>query len=221
MAKDFIDRAHVIIIESPSPKDILRNHREGGALAKMLDLAGVKSDYYEVVNGEMFDLGMDMAIDAIRVWGLAEHKEGAPEGKLLVVFHFAAHGGENGIVLTSDEEVTWHAMGQELLNAGNELKRNRCGDGPACLFLVCLSVCGGFRAKQMADGLDTCPFINLVGSDLDVNWSDSLTAFMALYQNVIVKGKPIPNAVVDMNAAAGVPDLFKTVSYADLGFRKG
>jgi hypothetical protein len=64
MAKDFIDRAHVIIMESPSPKDILRNHREGGALAKMLDLAGVKSDYYEVVNGEMFDLGMDMAIDA-------------------------------------------------------------------------------------------------------------------------------------------------------------
>jgi hypothetical protein len=57
----------------------------------------------------------------------------------------------------------------------------------------------------LASTLLTCPFLYLVGPNVNVTWTDSLTAYIAFYHQLHNKRSGIPNAISAMNVAAGLP----------------
>ncbi|MBW1613999.1 MAG: hypothetical protein JRJ57_08520 [Deltaproteobacteria bacterium] len=76
-------------------------------------------------------------------------------------------------------------------------------------FSLSMSACKGIHAYKMFDPREMInPFWSLVGPTSDIEWADSLVAFVVFYHSLIYKRSTILEAVERMNNATGM-DVFR------------
>lgn len=189
-------RFKVYIIESPSQKDISDSREEGPALFHALKLANIDVEQYKVFNlndltTALANIGWDPKKDKNGLW-------------IIPVIHFSLHGNQNEIGLTSGESLTWGELARKL---------KPINDSRFSLLTICMSVCKGAYAHKMAHQYEiNTPYAALVGPKINIDWSDSLTAFITLYHHITQKYTPLYEAVDIMNIAAGLRDEFRCFS---------
>ncbi len=172
------------IIESPSASDVYHKRYEGDMLQKALSLDLIYSAHRIVVNSEAFKASL--------LVGLEEQVK--TYANLLPIVHISAHGGADGIELTSGEIIGWEEL-KALLTPINKALNGS-------LFL-CMSSCEGFSACRMAMNKDDeLPFFAVIGNKGRPVWSDTAIAYASFY-HLISKGCYVVDAVKAMCEASG------------------
>jgi hypothetical protein len=197
----------VFIIESPSPRDVLDERAEGDALSSALRLAKIPNHYYRAYDLETFKA---VFMEKIASYPAAVSKvvEGEKTQKTacLPLIHISAHGNKSGLQLTSGEFVSWNDLRVLLVNLAQAKGFSRNG---ISTLQVCFSTCMGASAEEMFACGKPYPCFAIVGPTQSVEWSDSLTAFITFYHQLM--NKPDASAVQAtriMNEAAGLCDIF-------------
>lgn len=189
----------IYIIESQSPQDILDKRMEGIALSNSLNLAGVKNDYYQIVNFQTFERCLSLICKDI-----LENKN----NKLIAPYiHISAHGDKNGIYLTNNDFLSWEYLSQktnEINNIIGRVERHNIS-----IINYCFSTCEGYYAYKMQDYFEDNLYTATIGPIEKVDWSDSLIAYITFYHQVFYKAKKAIHAIEIMNNAAGLNDIFK------------
>jgi hypothetical protein len=210
---------HVCIIESPSPHDILDKRKEGLALSEALSLAGIRNEYFAVSSEETLRLAFERIKRFARLTSLTSSV--GTSGQFVsypkLFLHFSCHGNDAGIGLTNEDYLTWDEIAELLLDLGKDLGIFIPEKNPVCLIAVCMSSCSGLHGRKMASDSNVCPFICLIGSETEVHWTDSLTAFITFYHHLLHKGRTLARSVKSMNDAAMVRDVFRLVTPAEVG----
>jgi hypothetical protein len=175
----------VYIVESPSAPDLYHGRSEGHLVAQAIGLDLIPCVTRTAINPEAF-------IAALRI-GLPEAMNHFVDR--VPILHLSAHGGFNGIQLSSGTEVAWHHLRQLLLPIN---------EGLAGTLLLCMSACEGYSACRMAmnEGEGPHPYLAMVGNYGKPTWSDTAVAYSAFY-HLLAKGYFIPEAVEAMKAASG------------------
>lgn len=203
------NKTRIFIIESPSQNDILVGRKEGLALSEMLKLSEVENEYFQVSNKESLSecFAAILKIEAKR--------------ERFVTLHFSLHGDENGISLT-EGELTWREFYDDFLKEFTEnLRHEKSNKGNIVAPLhFHFSVCKGFFAKKIKEFAKYSPYITLVGPITNVNWSDSLIAFMTFYHNTIHKPIGPRLASEKMNLAANLNNVFQVDLAENFRFSK-
>ena len=205
----------IIFIESPSAEDLYAesssgDRREGYALVSALRLVGVPVEYSLVVNE---DILVDRIIDlANRPLAMRRYVGGKLVSQDLYPprVHIAAHGDKEGIRLTDGSLVRWSRLA-EILDLFNQIKGYVGPEGKQRgMIQLHLSSCRGSDAKEMLQPNNPLlPVYALIGSEYEVSWSESLTAWIAYYHLSLAREYPAQEALLVMNMAAGENDLFK------------
>jgi len=175
----------VYIIESPSAPDLYHGRSEGSVVADALRLDSIPCVTRTAINPEAF-------VAALRI-GLPEVMKQFP-GRYPIL-HLSAHGGAEGIQLSSSNVIPWNTL-RELLVPINESLQGA--------LLLCMSACEGYAACRMAmePGDAPHPYFGMIGNYGQPTWSDTAVSYLSFY-HLLSKGWPIPNAVESMKAASG------------------
>lgn len=189
----------VSIIESPSATDILDNRREGYALTSALSLSGIPTQYFAVSSRATLQQAFEIiASNPASTKRIRDQR--LVQNNLYVPFiHISVHGDEDGIYLTDETFIAWDELRDLLMSLKHitiDPNINR-----KCLIL-CLSACRGIHAKKMIRDEEPWPFYVLVGSDVDVSWSDALTAWITFYHLSVTKFADPSVALERMNLVA-------------------
>jgi hypothetical protein len=184
------ERAHdfkffVYIVESPSAPDIYHGRSEGYLVSSAVRLDGIPSVTRTAINAEAFEAALRLGLpEAMKL-----HPDRTP------ILHLSAHGGTEGIQLSSGETLTWVELKALLIPINTSL-------GNA--LVLCMSACDGYSAcrmaKQEADGPH--PYFAMVGSYSKPTWADTAVAYSAFYHRVS-KGHTLFAALEGMKAASG------------------
>jgi len=204
----------VLIIESPSPRDILDVRTEGEALSSALRLASIPNDYFRPVNSQMLKECFSRIQVAVRPFTQVVPGQPAERTVFVPYFHFSAHGNDDGLGLTSGEFVLWSELRDILINFARSA--GYMGSKEVALFSVTFSTCKGSNARKMFSSKGTQPCVAVVGPSHDVSWADSLTAFVTFFHQMIEKNKNAEDAVRIMNDAAGLTNVFQATRYTDV-----
>ena len=209
MNKDF---TKVYIIESPGPKDIIVDRREGYALGETLRLGRIKNKYFEAVNLQMLELALGIISKDIK-----------NEGHRYSGIHFSMHGNESGIQLTDGKMLDWRdlfvVLKVNLIDVIGYKTNNAVPPLTICPIFLMFSTCKGFAAKAMKTFDTVPPYMTLVGPTEEVDWADSLLAYSTYYHNLIYKNSSTLDAVARMNQSAGLTDIFKVDNAEGLALR--
>jgi hypothetical protein len=175
----------VYIVESPSAPDLYHGRSEGGLLADALRLDQIPSVSRTAIN-------MEAVIAALKI-GLPEAMKQYP-GRYPIL-HLSAHGGTQGIQLSSGQVITWPDLRQMLVPINQSLQG---------LLLLCMSACEGYSACQMAmeEGDAPHPYFAVVGNPGKPTWSDTAVSYLAFY-HLLAKGKSVAECAQAMCAASG------------------
>ena len=178
-------RFFVYVIESPSAPDLYHGRSEGALLAQAAALDRMPSITRTAVNYEAF-------VAALRI-GLAEVMKTYPDH--LPILHISAHGAQEGLQLSDGSLIPWSTLRDLLIPVNKSLRG---------FLLLCMSVCKGYSACQMAMRLDADehPYWTLIANTGNPTWSDTAIAYAALY-HLISKGRPYSEAIHAMRAASG------------------
>jgi hypothetical protein len=202
---DLRDNCKIYIIESQRDSDILQNRTEGKALSATLDLAQIRNKYFQVVTIAMLEECFRMICEDISFNRL--------RGLVAPYLHFSAHGNVEGIVLTDNTFIDWIQIRQYIDNINNSIGFIRPRpENPKLLVSIlnlCFSTCQGINARQIQETLPDNKYVCLIGPTESVDWSDSLIAFSTFYHQVFYKHRTATEAVTNMNAAAGLVDVFQ------------
>lgn len=127
--------------------------------------------------------------------------------------HVSAHGGDLGLTLTNGDHFTWNDFGECLRDINKAVGYVPHFDAKVSKeisrIVLCLSTCNGYNAYRIHAGQGPCPFQAIVGPTADIEWADSLTAFIAFYHNANYKSKSFKESVRLMNISAGIQDIFE------------
>lgn len=179
----------VYVIESPSAPDIYHGRGEGEVLIQLLKLSGTASALRRTINRDAFYTSLQVGLND-------EIGKFAPARPLL---HISCHGSNEGIQLSSGDQVTW----AELASLITPINKALGGQ-----LVIAMSCCEGYSGIQMAmtteDG--PLPFLALVGSTGKPTWADSAIAFSAFY-HLLNKNIHVRDAVQAMNTASGCNDF--------------
>lgn len=175
----------VYIVESPSAPDLYHGRSEGSLVADALKLDGIPCVTRTAINSEAF-------VAALRI-GLPEAMKQFP-GRYPII-HLSAHGGGDGIQLSSGDTINWHSLRQYLVPINESLQGT---------LLLCMSACEGYGACRMAMeiGDSPHPYFAMIGNFGQPTWSDTAVSYLAFY-HLLSKGWPIPDAVDAMKSASG------------------
>ncbi len=212
---DSVIQPIVFIIESPSATDILDARTEGEALSSALRLSDIPNQYFRAVNLMMLKECFSRISVAVRKQTRLVPGQQPTETIFVPYFHFSAHGNDDGLGLTSGEFLSWAHLNNLLIDFARATGYMSSKD--VGLFSVTLSACKGANARKMFSMSGTQPCTAIVGPTHDVSWSDSLTAFVTFYHQMIQKDRSATDAVPIMNAAAGLIDVFQCTRYVDAG----
>lgn len=194
----------VIVIESPSPDDILADRREGYALMSALNLANIPSRYLAVSNLETFKKAISIA-SAIPMKIHEVDRSGQIVSTRLIRknLHISAHGNEHGIALTDGTFLPWVELAEQLdgLNKYDGYLNPSVGK-PRGMVVLAMSSCKGYYAKDVLSARTPSPVCAVVGGMRDVAWPDALTAWITYYHLLLTKGCTGKVAVDRMNASA-------------------
>ena len=203
----------IYIIESPSNENLDVGRLEGDTLFSALELANCDVTYKLVTSLEEFSEAFEFIIEDF-------YKK---KGKFhaMPFIHISAHGDENGIELTNGDQIDWIDFKDELeiMNRaiGYILVPN--GYSPNISRLVlCFSTCKGYNSFKIWSNHQTiCPFQAIVGPTEDIEWSDSLTAFIVFYHLTNNKTLSLEEAVSIMNRASHLNNIFKIFTSPEIG----
>jgi len=131
----------IYIVESPSASDLYDGISEGGLVAQFIRLDSIQCVTRTAINSTAF-------VTALTI-GLAEAMIRFPDR--YPILHLSAHGGKEGIQLSSGEVLTWAKL-KDLLIPINESFRGE--------LLLCMSSCEGYSACR--NSRDT--ILNSVGA---------------------------------------------------------
>ena len=178
----------VYIIESPSAPDIYHGRSEGALVAQAIRLDGIPCVIRTAINLEAFKAAL--------LYGLSEVMKMFPGH--YPILHLSAHGGEEGIQLSSNETITWAELRDFLVPINSSLNGT---------LLLCMSTCKGYSACRMAMEVGDMPhpYFAMIGNFGTPTWPDTSVAYMTFY-HLIAKGQTIPDAVIAMRAASGDHD---------------
>jgi hypothetical protein len=192
----------IYIVESPNHKDIESNRKEGDALNAALVLAQLNSKYYFVSSQtELNECFIHIALDI---------NNNRVKGTPIPYLHFSLHGNEKGVFLTNDDFISWEILRNEMLKMNHQVQFVNSFGRICSRFYLSMSVCKGFNAYKMFDPKEQFnPFSVLVGPIDNIDWSDSLVAYVAYYHNLMYKRTFLKEAVIRMNIAAGLDKTFK------------
>ena len=198
----------IYILESPSTKDISENRREGDSLFSALKLCEINSDYL-LINS------IDSLIDATNKIAADVNKR--QYGKIPVPYiHLSLHGNEDGVGLSNGNIVTWKDLRIILMKMNHKVKFCKYDDKTVSRFSLSMSACKGIHAYNMfRTNEELNPFWTLVGPISDIEWADSLIAFIVYYHSLLYKRSFITEAVKRMNLSIG-SDIFK--NFLDIRF---
>jgi hypothetical protein len=175
----------VYVVESPSAPDLYHGRSEGELVARAVRLDSIPSVTRTVINPVAFEAALRL--------GLVEAMKEMP-GRIPVL-HVSAHGSQEGIQLSSGDDLSWAAF-EALLTPINESLGGS--------LVLCMSACNGYSACRMAmqkpDGPH--PYLAMVGNFRTPTWSDTAVAYSAFY-HLLSKGHGIRQAVESMKAASG------------------
>lgn len=177
----------VYIVESPSPKEIYNKSYEGQILSDILRFLNITNQYKMTINKEEFLYALTENIAKV----LLKIIEQRPEPPRLII-HISAHGDETGIQLSCGELITWDEL-REILSPLNKALSNTIS--------LCMSSCKGFNGIKMAFSARS-PFHTIIGSPLDVSWSDTIIGFSSLY-HLLNKTTDIRKAIKGMRVSSG------------------
>jgi hypothetical protein len=192
--------SRIYIIESSSLDDLENDRKEGYALSEMLRLANIKNHYFYVSDKQAFAKVFKEII---------ETEKGNNEG--VITLHFSMHGNENGIELTNKEFILWKTLYTEYLKTfidavGHGSLKSGHIFAP---FHLHFSVCKGFYARKIKDIANVPPYYTLIGPIKEVDWTESLVAFITLYHNTIHTQIGVRLSVEKMNIAANLDNIFQ------------
>lgn len=175
----------VYIIESPSAPDLYHGRSEGSLVAQTIRLDLIPCVTRMAINNEAF-------VAALRI-GLPEAMKQCP-GRYPIL-HLSAHGGREGIQLSSGEIVTWADLRGLLIPINESLQG---------ALLLCMSACEGYGACQMAMEVGEAPhpYFAMIGNFGTPLWSDTAVSYLSFY-HLLAKGRTIPEAVEAMKIASG------------------
>jgi hypothetical protein len=175
----------VYIIESPSAPDLYHGRSEGGLVAQTIGLDLIPCVARTAINTEAF-------VAALRI-GLPEAMKQCP-GRYPIL-HLSAHGGTEGIQLSSGEIVTWADLRELLVPINQSLQG---------ALLLCMSACEGYSACRMAMEINDAPhpYFAMIGNFSTPTWSDTAVSYLSFY-HLVVKGRSIREAVEAMKIASG------------------
>ena len=178
----------VYIIESPSAPDLYHGRSEGGLLAQTLRLDLIPCVTRTAINTKAF-------VAALRI-GLPEAMKQCPGRH--PILHLSAHGGREGIQLSSGQIVTWARLREHFVPINDSLQKT---------LLLCMSACEGYGACRMAMEVrkDSQPYFAMIGNSSTPTWSDTAVSYLSFY-HLLAKGWGIPNAVEAMKIASGDPN---------------
>lgn len=205
----------IVFIESPSAEDLYAesrsgDRREGYALVSALRLVGIPIEYSLVVNE---DILVERIIDlANRPLAMRRYVGGKLVSQDLYPprVHLSVHGDKEGIKLTDGVLVRWRRLA-EILDLFNQIKGYIGPEGKQRgMIQLHLSSCRGSHARAMLQPNNPLwPVYAVIGSEYEVSWSESLTAWIAYYHLSLDRELPVEEALRVMNLAAGENDLFK------------
>lgn len=175
----------VYIVESPSAPDIYHRRSEGGLVAQTIRLDRIPCVVRTAINREAF-------VAALRI-GLPEAMKQFPGRH--PILHLSAHGGPDGIQLSSGEIVTWAQLRALVLPINDSLQG---------ALLLCMSACEGYAACRMAMEIGDAPhpYFAMIGNVASPSWSDTAVSYLAFY-HLLAKGRTILDAVDAMKSASG------------------
>lgn len=203
--EDFTKICKIYIIESQNPIDILENRNEGKALSAGLDLAGIKNNYYQVINEGALDLCFRQIAEDIL--------ELQPQNLVAPYIHISAHGSESGIKLSNNELLSWNQLTPKIdsLNAriGMIHPNKSHPELEYSALHFCFSTCKGAYGHLLQGESEGNKFSTMVGPKDSIEWIDSLLAFMSFYHQIIYKKNTAENAVSIMNTITGLNDMFQ------------
>ena len=205
MLKDFTQIGKVYILESPSERDISEGRKEGLALSSSLSLAKIKNQYFDVANLDMIAEVFDYIGDDINRL--------KPTGLVAPFIHFSCHGDDDGIILTTNQHVSWDDL-RGIIGRLNSII-GRVTPDPSIPHVqispmnYSFSSCRGFNGIRIQEGYWENMYFTLIGPTEDIAWTDSVVAFITFYHQVFCKKTPSDKAVEIMNIAAGVDNVFQ------------
>jgi len=175
----------VYVVESPSPVDIYHGRSEGGIVAQAVALDGTPSVVRTAINPDAF-------VAALRI-GLPQAMKEYPDKFPLL--HLSAHGGPDGIQLSSGDIIEWAQL-RTLITPINQSLQGH--------LILCMSACEGYSACRMAMGLgsDPHPYFAMIGHCGTPTWSDTAISYLVFY-HLVAKGTHPVEAVEAMKAASG------------------
>jgi len=191
----------IYILESPSESEIKNNINEGDALSAALNLCGLDNSYFAFNTKKSLTEAISRVSDDIN----KRYFNKIPVPYL----HFSIHGCENGIGLSNREIIDWLELRRILLGLNHTVKPSKSGNKIISRFSLSMSACKGIFAYKMFNPIEVInPFWSLVGPTIDIEWADSLVAFIVFYHSLIYKRGTILEAVERMNKACGI-DVFR------------
>jgi uncharacterized protein (DUF488 family) len=163
----------VLIIESRSPSDHYDGRHEGRILKDILQLEGVRSAYFEVIDLEHLKKALKKA-----------------ENESIRYVHFSCHGADNGFELTDGTFLTW----EEFDTIAWPLLKGKC-----LVFSSCLV---GKGVERLFDYHKTfCNAI--IASTRKITWSEGAVAYSAFYHKATSNQTSTQSDVRVMNTIVG------------------
>lgn len=190
----------IYIFESPSTKDIIENRKEGNSLFAALKLFNIDCIYLEFDSNESLISATNKIAEDVNKRGI---------GKIpLPYLHLSMHGNEDGIMLSNGDILNWMDLRTILMQLNHEVKFAKFDEKVVSRFSLSMSACKGIYAYRMFNPNECLnPFWSLVGPISEIEWADSLTAFIVFYHSLIYKRNFIPEAIKRMNIAIGTNDF--------------
>ena len=194
----------IYIIESPSAEDLRENRKEGDALFHALKLSDMDVSYQLAINEEAFRKALNFIVEDFY----------NKKGKLhaMPYIHISAHGDEDGIELSDGEYFDWCDFEECLSNINKKIGNVMLGPGlPSTVsrITLCFSACKGYNSFKIHTENTVCPFQATIGPTDDIEWADSLTAFITFYHQTNYKRNTADKAVKVMNISADLKGVFK------------
>ena len=194
----------IYIIESPSAEDLRNNHKEGDALYHALKLSDMDVSYQLAINEESFRSALNFVVEDFF----------DKKGKLTAMpyIHISAHGDEDGIELSDESYFDWCDFEKCLTDINKKIGNVMLGSNfpdTVSRITLCFSTCKGYNSFKIHSETTICPFQATIGPTDDIDWADSLTAFIAFYHQTNYKDHPTVKAVDIMNVSAGLDNVFK------------
>ena len=160
----------IYILESPSASDVYSGRSEGELLTRLLDLLGLNYLHRNAANLGMFKHALEV--------GLAQDCQRL--GKHPLILHLSCHGNQDGIRLTSGEDMPWAQLGELVVPL------NKDGN-----LLLCMSSCEGWHAWEMCRTLNPPPFFGVVGTTESISWPQAAVGYAVFYHQLELGRNPL------------------------------